>query len=114
MAIALPTFAAHIGLDAEEAVVCNPRDEDHFTSHELDLQYDDRLNLLNRGGSKSNEPGPTECAAGRRDASPAARRPNEEHVVRLPVRLAVESLDPDKVTLPAAGQAQGSELPNSS
>lgn len=31
----------HIGLDAEEAVVFNPRDEHYFTSHALDiLQYD--------------------------------------------------------------------------
>ena len=40
----------HIGLDAEEAVVFNPRDEHHFTSHALDiLQYDDELLNLRRG-----------------------------------------------------------------
>ena len=40
----------HIGLDAEEAVVFNPRDEHHFTSHALDiLQYDGEQLDLRRG-----------------------------------------------------------------
>jgi hypothetical protein len=40
----------HIGLDAEEAVVFNPRDEHHFTSHALDiLQYDGEQLELRHG-----------------------------------------------------------------
>jgi hypothetical protein len=40
----------HIELDAREAVVFNPRDEHHFTSHELDiLQYDGEQLDLRRG-----------------------------------------------------------------
>jgi hypothetical protein len=40
----------HIGLDAEEAVVFNPRDEHHFTAHALDiLQYDGEQLDLRRG-----------------------------------------------------------------
>jgi hypothetical protein len=40
----------HIALDAAEAVVFNPRDEHHFTSHALDiLQYDGEQLDLRRG-----------------------------------------------------------------
>jgi hypothetical protein len=40
----------HVELDAEEAVVFNPRDEHHFTSHALDiLQYDGEQLDLRRG-----------------------------------------------------------------
>lgn len=40
----------HIGLDAEEAVVFNPRDEHHFTAHALDiLQHDGEQLNLRRG-----------------------------------------------------------------
>jgi len=40
----------HIGLDADEAVVFNPRDEHHFTAHAWDiLQYDGEQLDLRRG-----------------------------------------------------------------
>ena len=46
----------HIGLDAEEAVVFNPRDEHHFTAHALDiLQYDGEQLDLRRGDRRRTQ-----------------------------------------------------------